>query len=117
MLAPGEVIARPYRHPSQVHRTVMAGAIGEQTAAAAVLTRACRPSAPGRAQRRPTQSGVQTHSDNIITPVHAVPYSGPLSRRTRKPPGPQLKGALGAALKNGSNTVKVLRASHCLPAH
>ena len=34
MLAPGEVITRHYRHPSPVHHTVMAGATGEQTAAA-----------------------------------------------------------------------------------
>jgi len=34
MLAPGEVIARHYRHPSQVHHTVMAGATREQIAAA-----------------------------------------------------------------------------------
>ena len=34
MLALGEVIARHYRHPSQVYHTVMAGATGEQTAAA-----------------------------------------------------------------------------------
>ena len=34
MLAVGEVIARHYGHPSQVHQTVMAGATWEQTAAA-----------------------------------------------------------------------------------
>jgi hypothetical protein len=34
MLALGEVIARHYRHPSQVHHTVMAGATWEQIAAA-----------------------------------------------------------------------------------
>jgi hypothetical protein len=35
MLVLGEVIARHYRHPSQVHHTVMAGATWEQIAAAA----------------------------------------------------------------------------------
>jgi hypothetical protein len=35
MLALGEVIARHYRYPSQVHHTAMAGATWEQTAAAA----------------------------------------------------------------------------------
>jgi len=35
MLAAGEVIARRYRHPSQVPHTVMAGATWEQAAAAA----------------------------------------------------------------------------------
>ena len=34
MLAVDEVIAGHYRHPSQVHHTVMAGATWEQTAAA-----------------------------------------------------------------------------------
>jgi hypothetical protein len=34
MLAVGEVIARHYRHPPQVHHTVTAGATWEQTAAA-----------------------------------------------------------------------------------
>jgi len=34
MLGLGEVIARHYRHPSQVHHTVMAGATWEQIAAA-----------------------------------------------------------------------------------
>jgi hypothetical protein len=34
MLALGEVVARHYRHPSQVHHAVMAGATWEQIAAA-----------------------------------------------------------------------------------
>jgi hypothetical protein len=32
MLAVGEVIARHYRHPSQVHHTMLAGVTREQTA-------------------------------------------------------------------------------------
>jgi len=37
MLALGQVIAQYYRHPSQVHHTVLAGATWEQIAAASTV--------------------------------------------------------------------------------
>jgi hypothetical protein len=40
LIATGEVLARYYRHPAEVHRAVQAGAKWEQVAAAAGLTEA-----------------------------------------------------------------------------
>jgi hypothetical protein len=72
MLGLGEVIARHYRHPSQVHHTVMAGATWEQIAAATGgdpgdARQANRERAEGQHQRRGRYS-VGGRGERILVP-------------------------------------------------
>ena len=84
MLALGEVIARHYRHPSQVHHTVMAGATWEQIAAATggdpdQARHAYRDWAEGQRQLRQDYPGgiIGLGDDEYAAAIKAADAAGP----------------------------------------